>query len=91
MTSHAAELQIELSQLPQKKNLRREEASEYLRQTYGIRCAPATLAKLVTTGGGPRYFKANRSPLYPTDELDVWAQQKLGPLRSSSADYAIGG
>lgn len=76
--------------LSSKKNLRREEASAYLREVYGIRLATATLAKMVTTGGGPRYFKANRSPLYPTDELDAWAQRHLGPLRSSSRDRTIG-
>lgn len=70
----------------QKQNLRRDEASAYLLQRYNIRCAPATLAKMVTTGGGPRYFKSNRSPLYPRDELDSWATRHLGPLRSSSSD-----
>jgi len=43
----------------------------------------------VTTGGGPRYYKATRSPLYPTDELDAWAQRHLGPLRSSSSDCLV--
>ncbi len=74
-----------------KKNLNRCEASDYLRDVYGIQLAPATLAKMITTGGGPRYFKANRSPLYPLDELDAWARRRLGPLRSSSSDCAIGG
>lgn len=74
-----------------KRNLRRTEASAYLREMYGIGCAPATLAKMVTMGGGPRYYKVSRSPLYPMDELDAWAQRQLGPLRSSSADCEIGG
>lgn len=69
-----------------KQILRRDEASEYLRETYSIRCAPATLAKMVSTGGGPRYHKVNRSPLYPVAELDAWAQHRLGLLRSSSSD-----
>jgi hypothetical protein len=69
-----------------KRNLRRVEASEYLRDTYGIPCAPATLAKMVSIGGGPRYHKVNRSPLYPVAELDAWAQHRLGLLRSSSSD-----
>lgn len=69
-----------------KCNLRRDEASEYLRDTYNIRCAPATLAKMVSAGGGPRYHKVNRSPLYPVAELDIWARKQLGPLHSSSSD-----
>lgn len=69
-----------------KHNLSRGEASDYLRETYGIPCAPATLAKMVTTGGGPRYHKVNRSPLYPVAELDAWARKQLGPLHSSSTD-----
>lgn len=69
-----------------KMNLVREEASAYLKQVYGIRRAPATLAKMASTGGGPRFHKINRSPLYPVAELDVWARKQLGPLRSSSAD-----
>lgn len=69
-----------------KRNLRRTEASDYLREVYGIRCAPATLAKMVTTGTGPRYYKFNRSPLYPVDELAAWARRRLGPLHSSSSD-----
>jgi len=72
-----------------KRILRRDEASEYLRETYNIRCAPATLAKMVSTGGGPRYHKVNRSPLYPVAELDVWARKQLGPLHSSSSDCLI--
>lgn len=69
-----------------KRNLRRKEASDYLREAYGIPCAPATLAKMVSIGGGPRYHKVNRSPLYPVSELDAWAQRRLGLLRSSSSD-----
>jgi len=72
-----------------KVNLRRDEASDYLRETYNIRYAPATLAKMVSTGGGPRYHKVNRSPLYPVAELDAWARKLLGPLHSSSSDCLI--
>ncbi|MFZ6762123.1 hypothetical protein [Pseudoroseomonas sp. WGS1072] len=67
-------------------NLRRWEASEYLYLTRGWKIAPATLAKLVTEGGGPPFFKVNRTPLYPKVELDRWADEKLGKLRTSSSD-----
>lgn len=72
------------------KNLRRTEASCYLREVYGIPCAPATLNKMASTGGGPRYHKVNRTALYPVAELDAWAMEKLGPLHSSSSNHAHG-
>lgn len=68
-----------------KPRLRRWEASEYLKLAHGIEIAPATLAKWASVGGGPLYQKVNRTPLYPTSELDAWATGKLGaPVRSSS-------
>jgi hypothetical protein len=33
-----------------------------------------------------RYHTVNRSVLYPVDELDAWAMEKLGSLHSSSSD-----
>lgn len=80
-----------LAELPRhlrKPNLRRREASEYLDFVYGIRCATATLNKMATLRTGPNYRKYNNSPVYPVDELDAWAQRKLGQLRSSSSDPA---
>ncbi len=70
------------------KNLRRTEASCYLREVYGIPCAPATLAKMATLGTGPNYRKYNNSPIYPVAELDAWARKQLGSLHSSSSDHA---
>lgn len=69
-----------------KPRLRRTEASEYLRLMHGIEIAPSTLAKLACIGGGPRFQIAARKPLYPPVELDAWANARLGPLRSSSAE-----
>jgi hypothetical protein len=69
-----------------KPRLRRWEAAEYLKLVHGITIAPATLAKLVSTGGGPAYHKSNRTPLYPTIELDRWAAERLGGLVRSSSE-----
>jgi len=71
-----------------KPRLRRWEAAEYLEIAHGISIAPATLAKMVTTGGGPHFHKALRTPLYPRDELDRWAAERLGKLRASSSEVA---
>ena len=65
-----------------KPRLRRWEAVEYLKITYGIELAPATLAKWATTGGGPAYQKSLRTPLYPKEELDRWAEARLGIVQS---------
>lgn len=76
----------ELPRHLRKPNLQRIEASEYLYLKHGWKVAPATLAKKVTEGGGPPFYKVNRSPLYPRAELDRWALEKLGRLRTSSSD-----
>lgn len=69
-----------------KPRLRRAEASDYLRLAHGIEIKPSTLAKYATVGGGPSYNKCGASPLYPTDELDRWAAERLGTLRASTSD-----
>jgi hypothetical protein len=66
--------------------LRRAEASEYLNEVHGLECAPATLAKKAVEGGGPRFRKYGRWPYYDLDELDRYAIEKLGGLRSSTSD-----
>lgn len=69
-----------------KPRLRRWEATEYLKIVHGIEVATATLAKWASVGGGPAFQKVNRTPLYPTAELDSWATDKLGqPLSSTSS------
>jgi len=73
----------------QKPRLRRWEATEYLSLVHGIQVAPATLAKWATVGGGPAYQKVNRTPVYPKDELDRWACEKLGqPIHSTAEGRA---
>jgi hypothetical protein len=71
-----------------KPRLRREEASEYLHLAHGIRLSPAYLAKLASLGGGPRLQYSVRTPLYPTDELDAWANRRLGGLVARARDAA---
>ena len=71
-----------------KPRLRRWEASEYLLVVHGIQVATATLAKYASVGGGPAYHKSVRTPLYPREELDRWAAERLGNLVRSSSDSA---
>jgi len=67
--------------------LRRAEAARYLREQHGIPVSPATLAKwFCLRSDGPPAYVAGRVPLYPRDALDAWAEQRLGPLRTSTSD-----
>ena len=66
--------------------LRRAEAANYLRENYGIIRKPTTLAKLAVIGGGPKFQRAGRIPLYTLAELDVWAASILSPLVSSTSE-----
>ena len=68
------------------RRLRRAEASEYLKSRWGIERKPTTLAKLATLGGGPRFEKAGRIPLYRTEFLDEWARSMLSRPLSSTSD-----
>ena len=70
----------------QKPKLRRWEAAQYLEWVHGLRVAPATLAKLASIGGGPAFHRARRTPLYPTNELDHWAEQRMGVLLTSTSE-----
>jgi len=68
------------------KRLRRSQASIYLKEKYGISRTPQTLAKLAVVGGSPKFQYDGRIPLYPTDQLDSWAESILSPLRASTSD-----
>ena len=65
--------------------LRRAAAAHYVRETWGIPCSSKWLAKLAVTGGGPLYRKAGRFPVYTFDDLDIWAEGRLGSRRRSTS------
>jgi len=66
--------------------MRRADAARYLRETHGIPCAPATLAKYACIGGGPTFRKAGRFPVYARDDLDTWASTRLSKALRSTSD-----
>ncbi|MBI1209655.1 MAG: hypothetical protein GC191_20525 [Azospirillum sp.] len=78
--------EISLPPALRKPRLRRWEASQYLEIKHGLKVAAATLAKMASTGGGPAYHSANRTPLYPVSELDIWAEKRLGKLVHSTSE-----
>jgi hypothetical protein len=53
---------------------------------HGLQVATATLAKLASIGGGPGFNKCMRTPLYPREELDRWATERLGKLVRSTSE-----
>lgn len=64
--------------------LDRQQAAAFL-TSHGYRTAPATLAKLASTGDGPVFESFGRKPLYRETDLIAWARAKTtGPRRSTS-------
>jgi hypothetical protein len=72
--------------MQQCRRFRRDEASIYLKEKWGLDRKPSTLAKYASLGGGPMFEYAGRIPIYPQDQLDVWAQSILSALCSSTAE-----
>ena len=68
----------------------RKEASKYIRDKFGANCAPQTLAKYACEGGGPRFYKFNRNPIYTDLDLDIWVRSKLSePAICSDLPQAV--
>ena len=67
--------------------LRRKQAGDYLKQTYGFG-SEKTLAKLACVGGGPFYHRAfgGKAVLYTRADLDAWALAKIGRPQQSTSD-----
>ena len=72
------------------RRYRRSEASNYLKEVWGLSYGPRTLAKLACVGGGPPMEYASRFPLYPEDGLDEWAAAKISPRVNSTSELRSG-
>lgn len=75
--------------LPASRLLRRSEAAKYVQNRWGYPLSPKTLAKLAVVGGGPKFRKASRFPLYGAAWLDEWVRSKLSLPVSSTSELAI--
>jgi hypothetical protein len=73
----------------QERLLNRAEAAQYLSETWRIPCSVGTLAKLAVIGSGPEFRKAGRTPLYPQDGLDAYAQSKISRRVRSTSELAM--
>ena len=67
--------------------LRRDKAADFLQANYGFGTVE-TLAKLACIGGGPRFRKLGRFPVYTADDLQAWAMARLSDPVASTAEYA---
>ena len=61
--------------------MRRREASAYLRTTWGLSCAPSTLATMARDGTGPIYRLRGKYAFYTQQSLDEWARPRIGGLK----------
>lgn len=67
--------------------LRRDRAAAYLQEQYGS-YTTETLAKLACVGGGPRFQKLGRFPVYTESDLDAWAMSRMSKPVSSTAELS---
>jgi hypothetical protein len=68
--------------------MRRNEASAYLREVWGLVRAPATLARLACVGGGPAFRRFGRWPVYTPTDLDVWVEGRMSERKASTSAAA---
>lgn len=68
------------------KHYNRAEAAALLKE-WGYPIARTTLEALATRGGGPKYCKWGRRPLYTKDDLQEWVSTRLKPCGSSSSEF----
>ncbi len=74
-----------MSAQAQPRYLRDHEAVIYLREKRGIPETKQGLAKKRVYGGGPRFRKYGRYPLYAEEDLDAYARDSVsGPVRSTA-------
>jgi len=71
--------------MPVEKYLTRKEAAEYCR-ARGLPIAPTTLAKFVSEGGGPPYYRFGRAAVYWPADLDAWITERLGQPRRTTTE-----
>ena len=68
--------------------LLRPQAAAYINER-GLPYSATTLAKLATIGGGPKYRRFGNRAVYTTEDLDIWIEEKLSPLRASTSEGAL--
>jgi hypothetical protein len=65
--------------------LGRKELAEALTDA-GYKTARSSLASLATRGGGPKFRKYGKYPIYRWGDALEWAKSRAGPLVSSTSE-----
>lgn len=65
--------------------LRRDATAAALDEA-GYPTSPKTLATLASRGGGPKFRKYGRYPIYRWGDALAWAEAKCGPVVTSTAE-----
>ena len=68
------------------RRFRRREASQYLKDRWGLDYKPNTLAKLACIGGGPTIEYAGKFPTHTERDLDKWAKAKISPPVANTSE-----
>ena len=68
--------------------LTRQEAAAFLSER-GYRVAVASLNKWASIGGGPRFRKFGRRPVYAPPDLLAWAEARTSPLVGSVTEAEV--
>lgn len=69
--------------------LSRREASQYLKDQWGIRLSEGHLKNLAQTGDGPPFEKDGRFAVYQPENLDTYASERLSPLVRSTSELSV--
>lgn len=70
------------------KFLPRKDAAERLQRVFGLRCSAGRLANMAVKDIGPPVHYAGRTPLYPIEPLDAWAQAQIVPAELCQSEAA---
>ena len=69
---------------------RRSEASQYLKNKWGVNYAARTLAKYAClSSDGPEMHYVGRIPYYSEQGLDEFALKRIGPACRSTSDRGV--
>ena len=71
--------------MDQETYFRRYQAAAYLQDRYDA-YTTETLAKLACVGGGPRFRRLGRFPVYTAADLDAWATSRMSPAVGSTSE-----
>ena len=71
---------------PHRYGLSRRAAAQRIREKHGLPCTEATLANMAGRGNGPVYRLIAARAYYLPDDIDSWAEARIGPLIRRAAD-----